>query len=415
MSSAEMEIVEDHKALLDRIASENGFTDYELLASSGSNKGDNFTGILTAVTIKNKEKSLDLILKSSRKNMSSKEAKDSHINVNKREILLYERVFKEFQKFQEEHNIQDPFESVPKYYSSFTEEGHDSLVLENLKTQQYELWNKKIAMNPGHIKAVLIEYAKFHAVSLAMKQKNPELFNALAETNLDNPMEKPSEGNEKNQEKFKSFFTATLSLGYKAVKDDIALTESLKKYEGIALENIFKSRQPEYKLVVTHGDCWCNNFMFKYQDPKDKTEPQSLRVIDWQMSSFGSPCGDLSYFLVANASEEVLDDLQTYLHVYHDKLSSQLRDFNLDPEEVFPFSKFENHFKLFMSYSLFLALLITKVTLSDADEIPEHKEEAEKKKSEELLVLLASQIKNFEEYTRRIKIIINFLVKNKYL
>ncbi|CAG9830316.1 unnamed protein product [Diabrotica balteata] len=270
-------------------------------------------------------------------------------------------------------------------------------------------------MNPGHIKAVLIEYAKFHAISLAMKQKNPELFKALAETNLDNPMEKLFGGNKENEAKFKSFFTATLSMGYKAVKDDIALTESLKQYEGIAFENIYKSRKPEYNLVVTHGDCWCNNFMFKYQDPKDKTEPQSLRVIDWQASSFGSPCGDLAYFFVANASEEVLDDLQTYLHIYHDKLSSQLRDFNVDPEEVFPFSTLENHFNLFISHSLFLALLIMRVTLSEADEIPEHKEEPDKKKSEELLVLLASQIKNFEEYSRRIKVIINFLVKNKYL
>ncbi|XP_050499197.1 uncharacterized protein LOC126879896 [Diabrotica virgifera virgifera] len=410
-----MEIVEEHRSLLDRIASENGFTNYEIIASPGSNKGDNFSGIITAVTIKNKEKSLDLILKSSR--TFSKQSKEHHIHVYKREIFMYERIFKEFKKYQKEHNIQDPFESVPKYYSSFTEEGQHSLVLENLKSQQYQLWDKKVPMNPEHIKTVLIEYAKFHAVSLAMKHKNPELFETLlGETNLDNPMHKLFDGdNNEGRENIKSFFSATLSMGYKAVKDDVALTEYLKKYESVAFENMSKMRQPEYKIVVTHGDCWCNNFMFKYQDPNDKTKPQIIRVIDWQISSFGNPCEDLAYFFVANGSEEVLGDFQAYLHVYHEKLSSQLRNFNLDPEEIFPFSTFENHLKVFILHGLFLALLVMKVTLSDADEIPEHGEEGEKQSPDEILDLLSKEMKNMDVYSKRIKIVMNFLVKNHYL
>ncbi|XP_072379903.1 uncharacterized protein [Diabrotica undecimpunctata] len=408
-----MDIAKEHKTLIDRIASENGFTDYEIITSSGSSKGDNFLGVITAITIKDKKKSLDLILKSSYTNKGFREAAPVK-DIYAREIFLYERVFKEFKKFQEEHNIEDPFESVPKCYLCFTEDGLECLVMENLKTQHYDLWDKKVPMNPGHIKAVLIEYAKFHAVSLAMKQKNPALFKELAEDQPNNPFEKQFDNDKDKQERFKNFMATTLSNGYKALEDDPTLTEHLKRYEQIAgSEYMDKLKAPEYKVVITHGDCWCNNFLFKYQDPNDKTNPQSLRVVDWQISGLGSPCGDLSYFLLVNSSEEVLDDIQTYLKIYHDKLSSQLRNFNLDPDELFPFSRLSDHLSICLLQALIFAFLVMKVLVSDKEDIPDHVEAVNK--SGDSMSMLSYEPKNFEEYSRRIKIIIKFLVKNKYL
>uniref|UniRef100_A0A6P7G7V4 Uncharacterized protein LOC114338728 n=1 Tax=Diabrotica virgifera virgifera TaxID=50390 RepID=A0A6P7G7V4_DIAVI len=309
--------------------------------------------------------------------------------------------------------IIDPFESVPKFYSSFAEDELEGLVMENLKTQQYELWDKKVPMNPGHIKAVLIEYAKFHAVSFAMKQKNPALFKKLSEKNGTNPFEKKNASEKDNEERYKKFFSDTLSNGYKVLKDDPELTEKLKKYEQIVdTEFMSKLKEPEYKLVITHGDCWCNNFLFKYQDPNDKTKPEDLRIVDWQISSFGSPCADLAYFLLVNSSEEVFNDIQTYLKIYHDKLSSQLRNFNLDPDELFPFSRLSDHLNQFLLQSFFFVFLLLKIMVSDKEDIPDHVEEVDK--SGDSMTMLSYETKNVEEYTRRVKIIMQFLIKNKY-
>ncbi|CAG9830312.1 unnamed protein product [Diabrotica balteata] len=400
-----MEIAKEHRALVDRVASENGFTDYEIITNSGSNKGDNFLGILTAITIKNKEKSLDVILKTSETN---KQVRDStpFRDLYKREIFLYERVFEEFKKFQEEYNIEDRFESVPKFYLSFTEDELEGLVMENLKTQQYQLWNKKIPINSGHTKAVLIEYAKFHAVALAMKYKNPELFKDLTERGPRNPYEITYQGGNEKVERMKAFLTHSLSDSFKALEDDPDLTEYLKKYEQNSLpEALSQLQEPEYKVVVTHGDCWCNNFMFKYQDPTDKTTPQSLRIVDWQMSSFGSPCTDISYFLLANGSEEILDNFDTYLKIYQDKLTLQLRNFNLDPDEVFPLSRFQNHLEKSILSGFFMALLTIKLMVTEW--VPDHVASAEKSGDSNSIQL--------EEYSRRIKILLRFLIKNKYL
>ncbi|XP_072379904.1 uncharacterized protein [Diabrotica undecimpunctata] len=407
-----MDIAKEHRTLIDRIASENGFTDYEIITSAGSSKGDNFLGVLTAITIKDQEKSLDLILKSSHTNKGFRESTPVR-EIFDREIYLYERVFKDFKKFQEEHNIEDPFESVPKCYLCFAEDGLESLVMENLKTQHYELWDKKVPMNIGHIKAILIEYAKFHAVSFAMKQKNPALFKKLTEDNAGDAFDKKYPNDKDKEEKFKQFLTANLSNGYQALKDDPVLTEHLKKYEQIVGPEFFnKMKGSEYRLVITHGDCWCNNFMFKYQDPNDKAKPQSLRIVDWQISTFGSPCADLSYFFLANSPEDVLDDIQTYLKFYYDKLASQLRNFNLEPDELFPFSRFLDHFRLCLLQSLFIVILVLKIMVTDKEDIPDHVEAADTGDS---FAMVNYETKNFDEYARRLKIIMQFLIKNQYL
>ncbi|XP_072377604.1 uncharacterized protein [Diabrotica undecimpunctata] len=400
-----MELAKEHRALVDRIAIANGFTDYEIITTSGSNKGDNFLGILTAITIKNKEKSLDVILKTSETN---KQVRDStpFRDLYKREIFLYERVFEEFKKFQEEYNIEDRFESVPKFYLSFTEDELEGFVMENLKTQQYQMWNKKVPINPEHTKAVLIEYAKFHAVALAMKYKNPELFKDLTERGPPNPYEISYQGDNEKVEQMKALITYSLSDSFKAIKDNVVLIEYLKHYEQNLLPDAMSKLQgPEYKLVITHGDCWCNNFMFKYQDPNNKTTPQSLRIVDWQMSSFGNPCTDISYFLLANGSEEILNDFETYLKIYHDKLVLQLRNFNLNPDEVFPWSRFQNHLKKSILSGFFMSLLTIKLMLTEW--VPDHVEAIEKSGESGSLQL--------EEYSRRIKILLKFLIKNKYL
>uniref|UniRef100_A0A6P7G715 Uncharacterized protein LOC114338451 isoform X1 n=1 Tax=Diabrotica virgifera virgifera TaxID=50390 RepID=A0A6P7G715_DIAVI len=286
--------------------------------------------------------------------------------------------------------------------------------MENLKTQQYELWDKKVPMNPGHMKTVLIEYAKFHAVSFAIKQKNPALWKKLTEDNKGDAFEKRYANDKQAEEKFKRFVAGTLSHPYKALKDDPAMTEKLKNYEQtLAPELRSKVKEPEYKVVITHGDCWCNNFLFKYQDPNDKTKPEGLRILDWQLSTFGSPCADLSYFFLVNSSEEVLDNIQTYLKVYHDKLASQLRNFGLDPDELFPFSRLSDHLRLCLLQGLVLAFLVLKVMVSDKEDIPDIVEGAEK--SGETMTMANYETKNFDEYARRIKIVMQFLVKNQYL
>jgi aminoglycoside phosphotransferase (APT) family kinase protein len=50
--------------------------------------------------------------------------------------------------------------------------------------------------------------------------------------------------------------------------------------------------------VLAHGDFWMNNIMFSEKG-------DSVRIVDFQLVNFTSPCIDLHYFLSTSASLDV--------------------------------------------------------------------------------------------------------------
>ncbi|XP_050499203.1 uncharacterized protein LOC126879901 [Diabrotica virgifera virgifera] len=406
-----MELSKEQKDLIDRVAKQNGFSDYQVISNAGSFKGDNFLGVISTVTIKSGDKTLDLILKSAHTSEAFRKAAPLH-EIYNREIYLYNRVFEEFKKFQEEHNIVDPFISFPKAYLCSSENGHEALLMENLKTQGYKLWNKKTPMNPGHIKAVLKEYAKFHAISLAMKDKCPEQFNDLASKVYENVFEEKKDMF--SEEKFQQYITSAMNNGYEVVEGDAELTNCVRNVESKIIDLFIKELKKEkYKLVITHGDCWCNNFLFKYEDPENIEKPSSLRILDWQISSVTSPAYDITYFFLVNSPKEILYDYKTYMKLYHDTLSTQLLNFGCDPQKLFSYSLLEDHLEALFPLALYMSFMIVKVMISESDEAPDFAEISEK--DGDIVNGMNFTVKNMDEYQRRIKDILSFLKDNKYI
>ncbi|CAH1101896.1 unnamed protein product [Psylliodes chrysocephalus] len=334
-----VQLNEVQKGLIDKIAKENGFNDYELTTNKGTEKGDNFLGILTTVTIKNGKDKLELILKSAHQNEVFRKAAALRA-AYLREIYLYENILTEFKKYQEIHNVVDVFDNYAKIYGSSTVEESECLIMENLKTQGYQLWNKQQPMNSEHISAVLKGYAKFHGTCMAMKHKNPELYVKITKDISSSIWE--NEEFVTNKDLFEPFFRGVMDSGYKSIKDDPDLTEFLKTIEPKILDMFSNGlKDPEYKISLIHGDSWCNNLLFKYEG-SDNNIPSDIKFIDWQISHVNSPAYDYCYFFLAHSPKEILDDYKTYLKLYYDTFSNQLRSFNCDPEEIFPYSRLES-------------------------------------------------------------------------
>jgi thiamine kinase-like enzyme len=78
--------------------------------------------------------------------------------------------------------------------------------------------------------------------------------------------------------------------------------------------------------VLNHGDNWINNLLFKLDS---EGSAEDVKLIDYQFSYFGSPAGDLFYFLITSLADDVkakhFDELIEY---YHGELVSDLRKLN---------------------------------------------------------------------------------------
>lgn len=80
---------------------------------------------------------------------------------------------------------------------------------------------------------------------------------------------------------------------------------------------------PDEFNVLNHGDCWCNNIMFKYNENGEREE---TILVDFQMGKYGSPGQDLLYFLFSSVKQEIrLKDFDYFIRYYHENLKENLK------------------------------------------------------------------------------------------
>ncbi|KAJ8981814.1 hypothetical protein NQ317_007400 [Molorchus minor] len=339
-----------------------------------------------------------------------------------------------------------------------------------MKEIGYELWDRKIPMTPDHAELVLKEYAKFHAVSLAMREKRPVHFEELTK-DLGNVFQ------DAPPEKSLKMIMSAVEGGLEAVKGNQVATEALERYALVAekfwLEDMKNLDEP---LVVLHGDCWCNNFLFKNEvfynllkiivsdrlceialgalpcvcrklqvaqnehpqpenrilkiarysyvstinrytkfvlahfKDQDSNKPTKLCVIDWQLCSKGSPVQDLAYFLFTCCPKEILTDYRKYLKIYHDCVCQNLKNFNCDPEEILPFSSLERLWQKYAKFGIHMALMIIKLMLGETGEVPNFAEIVDSGK--DIMTGLNIEIRRSDDYSRRISDILSVSSEN---
>lgn len=83
-----------------------------------------------------------------------------------------------------------------------------------------------------------------------------------------------------------------------------------------------KVRDTEFN-VLNHGDFWCNNIMFQYDD---QGQIKEVYLIDFQFPNYGTVAQDLINFLISSTKlEDKLSKFDYYIKVYHDNLVEHLK------------------------------------------------------------------------------------------
>jgi thiamine kinase-like enzyme len=292
---------------------------------------------------------------------------------------LYEEILPELLKFQEEYNIPNPFKSVTQLLGYISDEFKETLLLENLKEAGYSLCNRREPLDSQHLSLVIVEYGKLHALSHAMKKLMPEKYKEITKHIGSNVMvefqqqrrkeeskDAPARPNPFNDDGIPMEADMFLTPTMEAVKNKPRLLEAMKRFKKNCFKLMLESNQkPDEHSVISHGDAWSTNLLFKYEDKDKPTVPTKLCIIDWQMSLVVTPIHDISYFLYISAGKNDLDNYMRYLHLYHTALSETLTAFGLDPEDVYPFELFEKEWNEKSQIGFFMTLVMMQQTLSE--------------------------------------------------
>ncbi|XP_072386438.1 uncharacterized protein [Diabrotica undecimpunctata] len=291
------------------------------------------------------------------------------------EIHFYEKFIPALQEFQRTYPGAEIFTHAPKCLASCMEKGKEKIILENLKFRNFTLHPKKEFIGYKMYEAIFKTYGKYHGASLAFKHHQPEKFLELADGFQNN---------------FKKFVTGGLlkrgilgtSVMIKSIlkENQPDLYEKFAPFADNALEkfvNCLDYRSPY--SVITHGDCWSNNMMFKMNE---SGAIQDVQLIDFQMSWLGTPVMDLTYSFYSGTGKENLDKLDDLLKVYHDSLSETLKSYDCDVEKIFPLDALKKEWKEYNTFGFIMGLVLWLNKTAEPTEIPNISEIMDKSKDD---------------------------------
>lgn len=245
------------QSLLTPVLSGLNIKKYTLEIDYGTTAGDGYASEIWKVKVLHQGKDIDLIVKS----VGTGESHNAMLHLDsafRNEINFCTKVFPAMDSLQRERKVKAPLE-LAKCYATSSKQGNEALVLENLKVKGFTMCDRLKPFDETHVTLVLQHYAKLHALSLALHDQRPETFEKVT-ASITNVLSValPS---------FADSFKMQINRNAKMFRQR-GLIEESRVAEKIATEFediIFEfSECSDRYVVVTHGDCWCNNMMFKY-------------------------------------------------------------------------------------------------------------------------------------------------------
>ncbi|KAK4884189.1 hypothetical protein RN001_000460 [Aquatica leii] len=284
-----------------------------------------------------------------------------------REVYIYDKIIPEFIKIQKENNINPIFQPFVKFYGYTLTQFNEVIVMDDMNRLGYVSYDVQKYVDYEHALMYMQTIGKFHALTLAIKDQKPNLFNEY-KRNTKETIISVSSAMRKTMidlmtEGVERLNTKGYTVEYEKYK------KIMKQYPDIVLE-VLCNRDAGPYIVISHGDCQLRNVLFKYGDTSTPNHPTNMCLLDWQVGFIGSPVYDLSFFIFSNTNKSLRDK---YYHMlineYYRSLSTFLRKLGSNPKKMFSFETLQDHLKKF---SLFGVLIGVWVSLGRIYEVDEH-------------------------------------------
>ncbi|XP_050511292.1 uncharacterized protein LOC114348105 isoform X2 [Diabrotica virgifera virgifera] len=275
-------------------------------------------------------------------------------NTFKSEIGFYEKIVPALQNFQRKHKIEEILDIFPKFYGSrINLDGSDKvdrdgvLLLENLKIEGYDNLDRYIGYNLEDAKILLRDLAVFQSTVVALKIKQPDVFNKEIKPFCNNNLATPED------DPFRNMILVIDEI----LEDSEEFRPFIPKVNVAWDKQEMKTEVREPFATIVHRDLWVNNVMIKYE----KGKPAKNKFIDFQLYDYGSPASDVLNFIFTSVKTEVsrlyFDDLVEH---YHTEFVNNLKRFKCDTEP-FNYPNFLRELK--MESEIILGWTIGFVTL----------------------------------------------------
>lgn len=255
---------------------------------------------------------------------------------------------------------------LPRYYHSVTGKEQEVIYLEDMRRHNFRMCDRKKGMDDKHVILILKELGKLHAGSVIWMSKDEFIdvdilkkYPVLTEA-FDEMMPEVTMDDMFASYLDKSAFIAEKNEGYGYVGDYL---RSIKKDVSAEFKRMLEVS--DFK-VICHGDCWNNNFLFKYDE---NNIPVDCRLVDLQITRVASPALDLNYMLYCSMSGDIRkNNLENFFAHYYSSFASVMAAAR--KPSIFTLEQFKEEFYSKNLFGLMMGMMLIPIVLMDSEDAP---------------------------------------------
>lgn len=282
------------------------------------------------------------------------------------EINFYNVVMSEFNKFQREKRPTRPFTDISKMLASHSDGVNDFVAMEDLTQFGFTSASRRDGVGLAECLECMKTIGRFHALSLAIKDQQPETFHFLVKHIEDTyyaPVHKPW---------YNNFIKVQIEIAKDAIGQEYGGTDLerkvLKFFDCDLYDKMcYFTHTRNQNSVINHGDCWMPNFLFRYDAAG---APISATMIDFQLTRYSSPALDISFFVYSCTSQALREShYEDLLKAYHQSLSEMLTDLGSNPEELFSYADLQKELHEFARFGCGMGIESVPFSLLDDSDV----------------------------------------------
>ncbi|KAF5297341.1 hypothetical protein FQA39_LY12180 [Lamprigera yunnana] len=252
-----------------------------------------------------------------------------------------------------------------RYVSSLCDGTNDYVVLENMNYKDFVGFSRINSLDIEHVQMIINIFARFHALGFAFKNQKPHEFEVTANALQESYVSERYRGWYKNYQTNNIF-----PILHDAIEKQLP-EYYLGRFKEIVSNDFYGKlvKYSEHKgslAVITHGDAWTPNFLFKYD--ADKVVSDAV-LIDFQLSRYASLAIDLTLFLYCCTEQSLrLRYWDILIENYHKTFIDILVQLGSNPQLV-TLDMLRNEIKTYALFGAIMSIEAVTMSLLEDDEV----------------------------------------------